>query len=95
MYVQVIIVSFILLLLGALIGFLGFPMLFKELIQRVSSEYREFSFLGAGLSSHPVAESESEAWQRDTSAVAATAVPNVLQHLRLQCDQCAGGGERR
>lgn len=38
MYVQVIIVSFMLLLLGALIGFLGFPLLFEELVQRVSKK---------------------------------------------------------
>lgn len=38
MYVQVIIVSFMLLLLGALVGFLGFPLLFEELVQRVSEK---------------------------------------------------------
>ncbi|XP_070066704.1 sensory neuron membrane protein 1 [Drosophila virilis] len=34
MYLKVIIVSFVVLLLGALIGFLAFPMLFKELVKR-------------------------------------------------------------
>ena len=36
MYLKVLIVSFLVLLLGALIGFLGFPMLFQELVKRVS-----------------------------------------------------------
>ncbi|XP_030557984.1 sensory neuron membrane protein 1-like [Drosophila novamexicana] len=34
MYLKVIIVSFVVLLLGALIGFLAFPLLFKELVKR-------------------------------------------------------------
>ncbi|KAL7736287.1 hypothetical protein ACLKA6_002956 [Drosophila palustris] len=34
MYLKVIIVSFVVLLLGALIGFLGFPLLFQELVKR-------------------------------------------------------------
>lgn len=38
MYLQVLIVSFVLVLLGALVGFLGFPLLFEELVKRVSQE---------------------------------------------------------
>lgn len=38
MYLQVLIVSFVLVLLGALVGFLGFPMLFEELVKRVSQK---------------------------------------------------------
>ncbi|XP_030240212.1 sensory neuron membrane protein 1-like [Drosophila navojoa] len=34
MYLKVMIVSFVIVLLGALIGFLAFPMIFKQLIKR-------------------------------------------------------------
>lgn len=40
MYLQVLIVSFMLALLGALVGFLAFPLLFEELVKRVSQELR-------------------------------------------------------
>lgn len=41
MYLKVIIVSFVVLLLGALIGFLAFPLLFKELVKRVSADIKD------------------------------------------------------
>lgn len=45
MYLQVLIVSFVLVLLGALVGFLGFPLLFEELVKRVSQEENRLMIL--------------------------------------------------
>lgn len=95
MYLQVLIVSFMLVLLGALLGFLGFPLLFEELVKQVSQEETLNLCVWKFKKPFLLTECESQAGQRDASAVAAATVSHGLQDLRLQCDQCTGGGGGR